>query len=198
MRQWFWFQNERQEVDVPNVVWVSWSHADFLSSAVNHKCWTQMNLMCWRSSLSFSMTVIVQNQVWMQLDAHYSLRNIDCINATTPTCAAFFKHVLHFAYQAGYIWGQSLIAHATVPNPNKWGRKKGSDGALTVHWTYTNPISDVRQAMKKCRGKNERKRRCTCSRLPCTSVCTVYVNVNLAKLLDSIVAEDMNTFELFK
>ena len=36
-----------------------------------------MILMCWRSLLSFSMTVIIQNQVWMQLDEHYSLRRID-------------------------------------------------------------------------------------------------------------------------
>ena len=44
-------------------------------------------------------------------------------DATTPICAALFQHVLS-AYQAENIWRQSLIAHATVPNPNKLGWKE--------------------------------------------------------------------------
>ena len=63
----------------------------------DHKWCTQMILMCWRSLLSFSMTVLVQNQWWMQLDAHYSLRRNRLYDATTPTYAALFSmyFILH-------------------------------------------------------------------------------------------------------
>ena len=41
-----------------------------------------------------------------------------------PSYAALEQHVRRAAYQAGYIWGQSLVADPVVPPPEQWGWKR--------------------------------------------------------------------------
>ena len=38
-----------------------------------------------------------------------------------PTSAALTQHILQAAYQAGHIWGQSLVDIPTLPSPAEWG-----------------------------------------------------------------------------
>ena len=38
-----------------------------------------------------------------------------------PSKDALFQHTLRAAYQAGHIWGQTLISCPVLPDPSKWG-----------------------------------------------------------------------------
>jgi len=38
------------------------------------------------------------------------------------------------AFQAGYIWGQALMASPSLPSPGEWGWKKDTDRKWTPLW----------------------------------------------------------------
>ena len=91
-----------------------------------------------------------------------------------PTRAALFQHVQRSVYQAGFIWGQSLVPYMELPSPEDWGWRSGEDGNWVIHWSNNGPIAEVCKELKKCGCKTECSRRCSCksSGLPCTSLCT--------------------------
>ena len=43
------------------------------------------------------------------------------IDNIPPTEAALLQHVKRAAYQAGHVWGQSLVIRPTLPPPSEWG-----------------------------------------------------------------------------
>jgi len=38
-----------------------------------------------------------------------------------PTKAALVEHIKRATFQAGYAWGQSLVAEQALPSPASWG-----------------------------------------------------------------------------
>ena len=40
------------------------------------------------------------------------------------TESALLEHTKRAVYQAGHVWGQSLILEPTLPNPKQWGWKE--------------------------------------------------------------------------
>ena len=42
-------------------------------------------------------------------------------NAIPPTRDAVVQHVKRTAFQAGHIWGQSLLPSPSIPSPQEWG-----------------------------------------------------------------------------
>ena len=44
-----------------------------------------------------------------------------------PTLHALKQHVKRAVFQAGHIWGQSLIGEPNVPSPDLWGWKRVKD-----------------------------------------------------------------------
>ena len=62
-----------------------------------------------------------------------------------PSRAALFQHVERASFQAGYIWGQALIAKPSLPSPADWGWQKDRDGKWTPLWTT------LAEASKECR-----------------------------------------------
>ena len=64
----------------------------------------------------------------------FSYRNRKLENIP-PSRAALYQHVKHASFQAGYIWGQALIANPSLPNPGDWGWKKDADDKWTPLWT---------------------------------------------------------------
>ncbi len=38
-----------------------------------------------------------------------------------PTKAALLEHIKRATYQAGYVWGQCLMAEQVLPSPGSWG-----------------------------------------------------------------------------
>ncbi len=62
-----------------------------------------------------------------------------------PTQGALFQHVKRAAYQAGYVWSQSLISVAQLPPPEGWGWTATEGGSWEVLWTH------LPEASKMCR-----------------------------------------------
>ena len=51
-----------------------------------------------------------------------------------PTKAALVEHIKRVTYQAGYVWGQSLVAEQTLPSPASWGWVESECGWVPF-WT---------------------------------------------------------------
>ena len=89
-----------------------------------------------------------------------------------PTSSALLQHVKHAVFQAGHVWGPSLVANASVPSPSDWGWERIGDA-------WTPKLSTLAEASKSCRElvkcacKSICRGRCKCykSNLPCTQLC---------------------------
>ena len=77
------------------------------------------------------------------------------IDALPPTREALRQHIRRTAYQAGYCWGQMMVAAAELPPPSEWWWMKSDTG-----W-------DRCGCKKGCRGQ------CKCRKaaLQCTALC---------------------------
>ena len=99
-------------------------------------------------------------------------RSIECI---PPTSAALFEHAKRVAYQAGHIWGQSLILSPDIPSPAEWGWIKGYSNQWEPFWSSSSQASVSCQELLKC-GCNPDKGcrgRCKCQKaeMLCTALC---------------------------
>ena len=84
--------------------------------------------------------------------------------AIPSTRSALLQHVMHAAYQAGYVWSQSPLRHPETQSPAYWGWAKNGD-LWNVVWTTLPPIVESCQQLTKCGCKSDCHGRCTCYRL---------------------------------
>ena len=89
-----------------------------------------------------------------------------------PTSSALLQHVKRAVFQAGHVWGQSLVANASVPSPSDWGWERIGD-AWTPKWSTLAEASKSCRELVKCACKSICRGRCKCyqSNLPCTQLC---------------------------
>lgn len=90
-----------------------------------------------------------------------------------PTKGALKEHVKRAAFQAGLIWGQSIVHQPEIPCPCQWGWLK-HDGKWTILWTALEPIANSCRELAKCGCKTKCGGRCKCSKtgVPCTIRCS--------------------------
>ena len=69
------------------------------------------------SLYSVSCTLTDVNQARQQIFAQ-SFRTFEYL---PPTKAALVEHVKRMTHQAGYVWGQSIIAKQVLSSPSPWG-----------------------------------------------------------------------------
>lgn len=93
--------------------------------------------------------------------------------AIPPTRAALLQHVKRAAYQAGCIWGQTILRQPETQSPADWGWTKSGD-AWKVFWSALPPIAESCQQLTKCGCHSECHGRCKCYRygLTCTRLCS--------------------------
>ena len=90
-----------------------------------------------------------------------------------PSRAALYQLVKRASFQAGYIWGQALIANPSLPSPGDWGWKKDADGKWTPLWTTLSEASKQCRELIKCNCKKFCLGHCKCRKanLKCTMLC---------------------------
>ena len=72
------------------------------------------------------------------------------LDRIAPTEAALKEHVKCAVYQAGYCWGQTLIAIHELPSPEERGWKKSRDNHWIPFWTSRPEAAKVCKEMVKC------------------------------------------------
>lgn len=77
-----------------------------------------------------------------------------------PTKAALIEHVKRAAYQAGFLWGQTLVCQMETVDPGNWDWR-----TWDIVWTKLEPIAKSCQQLTKCVCNTECRLRCTCYRL---------------------------------
>ena len=87
-----------------------------------------------------------------------------------PTQGALKEHAKRAAFQAGHIWGQSLICEPNIPCPSKWGWLKENNQWKTF-WTALEPIAKSCRELTKCGCKTKCGGRCKCFK--CGIACTI-------------------------
>ena len=94
------------------------------------------------------------------------------MNTIPPTKGALREHCKRAAYQAGYVWGQSLLSTPELPSPDEWGWTK-REGLWAPFWTSMPEAAQGVQAIMKCGCKKGCTARCKCVKaaLACTSLC---------------------------
>lgn len=92
-----------------------------------------------------------------------------------PTSDALLHHVKRSVYQAGHIWGKSLVASHELPCPSEWDWKRNSSQEWEPVWTTLAQASQSCQELLKCGCKSEKgcTGRCKCVRaeMLCTALC---------------------------
>jgi len=98
------------------------------------------------------------------------------IEALPPTSAALLQHTLRAAFQAGFCWGQCLVAVPTMPSPSNYGwTRKGEQDPWSPLWTTLLPAAKSCMELIKCGCSQEKgcRGRCKCIKadLPFTALC---------------------------
>lgn len=84
-------------------------------------------------------------------------RNMDAI---PPTKGALTEHAKRAAYQAGYVWGQSLVLSPVLPSPSDWGWVMKEGLGWSPYWTKLPQTSAAVQTILKCGCKKICSARC--------------------------------------
>ena len=135
-----------------------------VSDADLQKLETFVVLMCDRSSASSGV-----DEARLDLFAHKQRVH----DAILPTRAALKEHAKRAAYQAGIIWGQSIVSNPEISSPANWGWTQTGE-TWQICWTSLPPIATSCQELTKCSCKKGCNRRCKCFRtgLSCTALCS--------------------------
>ena len=91
-----------------------------------------------------------------------------------PTESALIEHTKRAVYQAGHVWGQSLILEPVLPSLKEWGWKE-DDHNWQPHWTSLPTVAACRQELAKCGCKKQNcPGNCKCfkSGQACTALCS--------------------------
>ena len=98
------------------------------------------------------------------------VKKVRAMESLPPTFEALLRHTYRAAYQAGYVWRQSLMHQQQLPSPENWGWKRVGE-TYAPHW------SDFAEAAvavncgcnpeKGCKGKCK----CIKAELKCTEHC---------------------------
>ena len=78
-----------------------------------------------------------------------------------PTKAALFEHAKRAVYQAGHVWGQTILRDPQLPSPGLWGWKK-ENGQWVPFWTTLPEACKACRELIKCSCKGACKARCSC------------------------------------
>ena len=70
-----------------------------------------------------------------------------------PTESALIEHTKRAVYQAGHVWGQSLILEPALPSPKQRGWKE-DDHNWQPNWTSLPTVAACCQELAKCGCKN--------------------------------------------
>ena len=107
-------------------------------------------------------------------DARFDLfaRKQRAYEAIPPTQSALLQHSKRAAYQAGWVWSQSLIRCPEIPSPSDWGWVQEGE-SWRVYWTELEPVAKNCQELTKCGCNKDCSGNCKCYRfgLPCTALC---------------------------
>ena len=87
-----------------------------------------------------------------------------------PSQSALQEHIKRAAYQAGHVWGQTLICEPIIPAPAEWGWRKDDLQIWQPHWTSLPAIAACCQALAKCGCSGNCK--CLKSGLTCSALCS--------------------------
>ena len=88
-----------------------------------------------------------------------------------PTRGALEQHILRIAFQAGYVWSQTLVAQPEHPSPVNFGWHY-SNGWHPV-WSLLPEASKACSELLHCGCKRSCRERCKCfkANLNCTELC---------------------------
>ena len=89
-----------------------------------------------------------------------------------PTKAALIEHTKRATYQAGYVWGQSLVAEQVLPSPGSWGWVESECG-WQPFWTPLPRAAKALEELVSCGCTKSCAGKCSCYKrgLVCTARC---------------------------
>ena len=95
------------------------------------------------------------------------------IDNIPPTQGALLQHTKRAAFQAGHIWGQSLLRDPEAVSPSDWGWETNKAGTWQPLWSLLPQASSSCQELLKCGCKKGCQRNCKCKKasLKCTALC---------------------------
>ena len=111
-------------------------------------------------------------------EAHKHLFTLNgrSIDAPPPTREALIQHIKRAAYQAGFIWGQTMVCTPELPSPSEWGWVHTNNG-WGIHWTTLPEATEACRQLLKCGCKKVAEDKCgnVCkcvkAALQCTALC---------------------------
>ena len=97
------------------------------------------------------------------------------LELTPPTSDALFHHMKRSVFQAGHVWGKSLVPCYVLPCPSYWGWKQTSTQEWEPVWTALPQPSQCCQELLKCSCKCEKgctgHCKCVQAEMLCTALC---------------------------
>ena len=122
--------------------------------------------------------ILLYDQTSAEISVNHARRQLSTkkgrkIDALPPTQAALTEHTKRAAYQAGYVWGQMLVAEPELPSPSDWGWKKNAVDEWEVQWTLLPEAGQACRELLRCGCKKGCRNQCKCRKaaLQCTALC---------------------------
>ena len=95
------------------------------------------------------------------------------ISHVPPTQDALLQHVKRAAFQAGFVWAQSIVAWQSLPSPSDWGWQC-VDNVWHPVWMTLPPAADCCPELVSCgckAGCTTKRCKCVRANLSCTALC---------------------------
>lgn len=123
-------------------------------------------------------TVLIYDKLCEETNVNAARRSLVARGRTVdripPTQAALIEHTKRAAYQAGHIWGNTIIPSPELPDTILWGWKL-ENSKLVPMWTPLPEASKACRQLIKCKcsikGRCTFRCRCKTAELPCTELC---------------------------
>ena len=95
------------------------------------------------------------------------------VKGILPTKAVLIQHIKPATYQAGYCWGQVMIAAPEPPSPNDWSWTRREPSGWEVCSTTLPAATKACRELLRCGCKKSCTHQCKCLKaaLQCTTLC---------------------------
>ena len=158
--------------------WAAWQAFDYLSDALTNLVQTPTADDISRALPSIERFIIIMcDRGSSETNVNNARQDLFTrkqrqIENIPPTQDALYQHMLRVGYQAGHVWGQSLVKQPLLPSPADFGWKY-SLNRWVAKWMTLPPAGEACRTVINCGCLKGCKGLCRClkAELPCTKLC---------------------------
>ena len=148
--------------------WMNFPLRDSLTETFNKlsQCPTEEEVIGSQGILQTFVSYAYSKKIDMDLDElcfnMFEKSSSNELRTLPPSKDALLQHILRSSYQAGWVWGNTLLQHIPPP-PELWGCKI-YQGHLRLHWKSLDVNQHLQKIISVCQCRTNKCNACKCAK----------------------------------